>query len=254
MKVVFACSDRIFAKEALQILKSVGVSLEGCLMTRAEENGCVMDYCLSQEIKVYTPDQVEKLLKEHPAGSIDLLISFSYGRIISRELIAAAKTAVNFHPGPLPEYRGLAVCCHGVYHQEKTWGVTLHHLAEGLDTGDIIEVRRFDIEEPDQITGVELRNKAWRTCLDLLKDFVTGLMQGGQFAAVPQGEGTYYSQKDLDQLKQVDLNLESAESILCKIRALWYPPYDGAYIEHDGKRFYLIDKGILKKCEASILW
>lgn len=248
MKVIFCCSDRIFAMEALQILKSVGVSLEGCLLTKVEENGCVLDYCLAQGIKVYMPNQVDNLLMEHPAGSIDLLISFSYGRIISKELIAAAKTAVNFHAGPLPEYRGLAVSCFGVYHQEKIWGATLHKLAEGLDTGDIIEVRRFDIPEPDRITGVELRNKTWLICLDMLKDFVVGLMQGREFAAVPQGEGRYYGQKDLDQLKGIDLSSESAESISRKIRALWYPPYEGAYIEHAGRQFYLIDKNILNKC------
>lgn len=250
MKVIFCCSDRVFAKEALQILKSTeGISLEGCLLTRLEINGCVVDYCLAQGVKVYTPDHIETLLKEHSTGSVDILISFSYGRIISRDLMTVAKTAVNFHIGPLPEYRGLAVCCHGVYHREKTWGVTLHYLAEGLDTGDIIEVRRFDIEEPDQITGVELRNKAWCVCLELLKDFISRLIQGCPITAVPQGEGNYYSQKDVDKLKQIDLNLESADSILCKIRALWYPPYEGAYIEHDGKRFYLIDESILRKCE-----
>jgi hypothetical protein len=30
-----------------------------------------------------------------------------------------------------------------------------------------------------------------------------------------------------------------------KVRAFWFPPYDGAYVEHDGEKFTLVNRPIL---------
>ena len=60
----------------------------------------------------------------------------------------------NLHPGPLPEYAGLNVPSWAIYEGERSHGVTLHWMDEGIDTGPIVWQERFDDRLDD--TGLAL--------------------------------------------------------------------------------------------------
>ena len=67
-----------------------------------------------------------------------------------------------------------------------------------------------------------------------------------ELVSVPQkSKGIYFSQNDLNREKVITLK-ETNEEINRKINLLWFPLYEGAYIEKDGEKFYIINKKILK--------
>ena len=79
----------------------------------------------------------------------DLGVSYCYSKKISNELLDIPKIGfVNYHPGPLPEYKGPNEYEDAIKNQETHWGVTVHHMTEEYDVGKIIRILRFDLHEP----------------------------------------------------------------------------------------------------------
>ena len=72
------------------------------------------------------------------------------------------------------------------------------------------------------------------------------VLKSENFKVVPQPEEyLYLSKKQFEENKIVDTNT-SSEEIDNKIRAYWFPPYEGATIILDGKRYTLINEEIIK--------
>ena len=86
---------------------------------------------------------------------------------------------------------------------------------------------------------------SWKKCFELLCETVDKYVAGIALKADPQTGGNYYSKKHLEELKEVKIS-DDSETISTKIKALWYPPFEGAYIMLGGKKFYLIDEKIMK--------
>jgi len=73
----------------------------------------------------------------------DYIFSYLSPWIIPQGLLERAKKgAINWHPGP-PEYPGIGCTNFAVYNDEKVYGITCHYMVDKVDTGKIIEVKRF---------------------------------------------------------------------------------------------------------------
>ena len=62
--------------------------------------------------------------------------------------ICQKKGFVNYHPAPLPKYKGPNEIETAIKNKEIHWGVSVHYMDEDYDTGSIIEVFKFDLHEP----------------------------------------------------------------------------------------------------------
>jgi methionyl-tRNA formyltransferase len=90
----------------------------------------------------------------------DLIIVCSYSMMLPPAVLAVpAKGAVNVHGGLLPQYRGGHVTQWAIINAEREFGVTLHYIDEGVDTGPVIAERRFALDEADDAytVGAKLR-------------------------------------------------------------------------------------------------
>jgi len=89
-------------------------------------------------------------IKDNPhTGNLDLGISYCYPRKITEPLLSTPKKGfVNYHPGPLPEYKGPNESENAVKLHEIHWGVTVHFMNEDYDSGKIIKKIKFDLHEP----------------------------------------------------------------------------------------------------------
>ena len=63
--------------------------------------------------------------------------------------------------------------------------------------------------------------------------------------SIPQSNGQYFSKKDFEENREIVLE-DSNEDIDKKIRAYWYPPFEGAYIKIKEKKLFIINKRILE--------
>lgn len=138
-----------FAVPCLERLLADGYEVAGafCQPDRPKGRGhklCappVKESVQERGIPVYQPEKLRdgemlRLLKELKP---DLGVVVAYGRVLPLELLEAPRLGcVNIHASLLPELRGAAPIQWSVIRGMETTGVTSMHMAEGLDTGDMI--------------------------------------------------------------------------------------------------------------------
>jgi len=83
----------------------------------------------------------------------DLLVTVAYGRLVPGAVLALPPMGcINLHPSLLPEYRGASPIQRAIADGAAATGVTVMHLSEDLDAGDIILQRRVEIG-PEETAG-----------------------------------------------------------------------------------------------------
>jgi len=172
----------------------------------------------------------------------DLAISMLYWLKIRQPLLQiASKGVINFHPAPLPDFKGTGGYNLAILKNLSEWGVSAHYVDEEIDTGPIITVARFPIDQAEE-TAQSLEKRCREPLFHLFKDVVgCALTSSNRLPAKPNVGGVYVSRDEMEALKEVRKN----DDIPRKIRAFWYPPYDGAYLTIDGGKYTLIDRFIL---------
>ncbi|MBI3335392.1 MAG: formyl transferase [Candidatus Portnoybacteria bacterium] len=177
---------------------------------------------------------------------IDLVISFLFWKKIKKPLIDAPKIGcINFHPAPLPDFRGVGGYNAAIYENLPSWGVSAHFVNESFDTGDIIKVKRFTIN-PRQETAFSLEQKSQRFLINLFKEVINMICDAKPLPRTSQGKGRYIRKQDFERMRNINPK-DSLEDIERKIRAFWYPPYIGASVEIKGETFTLINEKLLKE-------
>jgi methionyl-tRNA formyltransferase len=165
----------------------------------------------------------------------DYIISYLSPWIIPAPILQRAHTAsINFHPGP-PEYPGIGCTNFAIYHQEEVFGVTCHHMAPRVDTGQIIAVRRFPLLPTDSV--LSLTRRCYAAMLELFYAVATTICQHKPLPVSPETwQRKPYKRAELNALCKLTLDM-SAEEIQRRVRAVTYPGAPGAYIEIAGIRF-----------------
>lgn len=173
----------------------------------------------------------------------DLGVSVLYWRRIREDLIGIpSRGLINFHPAPLPDYKGTAGYNVAILEGRDTWAASAHYVDTSIDTGPIIEVRSFDID-PARETARSLE----ASTRDVLRaSFVNvvdaALASPTLLPTTPNTGGRYISRAEMEAMKRI----VPGDDVARKVRAFFFPPYDGAYLEIDGKRYTLIDATILQ--------
>jgi len=69
----------------------------------------------------------------------EVMVTMAYGRILPKEWLEAPSLAcLNIHASVLPRHRGASPIQATIASGDRTSGVSIMHMAEGLDTGDVI--------------------------------------------------------------------------------------------------------------------
>lgn len=90
--------------------------------------------------------------------SPDVILSLFFNQIIRPDLVGlATKACLNLHPSYLPEYRGTSPVLWMLSERASTGGITVHHVTQGIDEGNIVLQTRFDIAEDDSAFVVYTR-------------------------------------------------------------------------------------------------
>lgn len=120
----------------------------------------------------------------------DLFVSMSFNQIFRSALINMPRLkTINCHAGKLPYYRGRNILNWALINDEKEFGITIHYVDEGIDTGDIIVQRCYPITDEDDYAS--LLNRAYDGCSTNLYDAIKLVQQGN---AMP------VAQKDISAL------------------------------------------------------
>jgi methionyl-tRNA formyltransferase len=180
-------------------------------------------------------------LYAQPPEDVDLVVSFLYWRLIREPLLSLGRIGcLNFHPAPLPDFRGLGGYNVAVLEGLREWGVSCHFVDERFDTGDLVEVERFPID-PDAHTALSLDLESGERLVGLFGRVMERALSGEELPREPQGAGRYVSREEFERLRVV----RPGDDLHRKLRAFWYPPHPGAVFEIDGRRLTLVDDALL---------
>ncbi len=162
-------------------------------------------------IPVLSPQKIrndEEALKAVKDVEADFGVVFSYGQILPKELLDAPKFGcINIHASLLPKYRGAAPIQRAVLDGEEETGVTLMHMDEGLDTGDMYACAKTKI---DHKTSAELFTELSLMGAELLSESL-GKIAEGSLKAVPQsGESNYAAMLSKEE-SYIDWNKSAVE-------------------------------------------
>jgi methionyl-tRNA formyltransferase len=183
----------------------------------------------------------EAELYADPPGEVDLVISFLFWRLIREPLLSLGRGGcLNFHPAPLPDFRGVGGYNVAVLEGLAEWGVSCHFVDEQLDTGDLVEVERFPID-PAAETAFSLDLACQERMVGLFARVMERALAGRELPREPQGAGRYVSREEFERLRVV----RPGDELERKLRAFWYPPHPGAVVEVDGRLLTLVDERLL---------
>ena len=143
----------------------------------------------------------------------DVGISFMYQYRVPKEQLDG-HVWFNFHPGPLPEYKGRNLCYHALANGEKQFGATVHYMDEGFDTGYIVEVLRFFI--PEGWCADDLSSATLRASEELFIKYLPVILSGEFVFKFENTGGHYYHKEPINEFLTISKTLEN------EIRAITY--------------------------------
>lgn len=130
----------------------------------------------------------------------DVFISVMYNELLEEKFIRQRR-CYNFHPGILPSYRGSGAFSWALINGDKECGITLHKINKDIDHGEIIEIRKFSVEQND--TAESLYNKGMVVMENMFIDYFHHLLINEYIAQKPQGVDRLYYRKDLEEQKNL---------------------------------------------------
>ncbi|MCG8611100.1 MAG: methionyl-tRNA formyltransferase [Pseudomonadales bacterium] len=219
-------ADGPWSHKALQALLDTGVIEIVFIVPRFDAQDPVLkDYAnqLSVPFLPHADVNDDDFIQELRDYSADLFISMSFNQILRKQIIATAPLGfINCHAGALPFYRGRNPLNWVLINDENQFGVTVHYVDEGIDTGDIICQHMVAIHESDDYAS--LLKKAFDKCSEVLVEAVELIVEN-KVQAIKQSDIDPYGfycgmRRPGDEI--IDWNLP-ARRIHNLIRAITFP-------------------------------
>lgn len=145
-------------------------------------------FAAERGIPVYQPETLRNGAFDETLASLapDVIVVVAYGKILPASVLDYPRYGcINVHGSLLPAYRGAAPMQRAIIDGCAETGVTTMQMAEGLDTGDMLLVRRVPIGENDNFEVIHdaLGAAGAEALLATLKS-----LREGTLVAVPQDE------------------------------------------------------------------
>lgn len=195
MKILFMGTTD-YAVACLDAMRCAGYEVAGVCtkVDRPKNRGMklafspVKEYALQVGIPILQPEtlKTEGAVELLRSVGADLFVVVAYGKLLPRSVLdLPALGCINVHGSLLPKYRGAAPIQWAVLNGDKVTGVSVMYLAEGMDSGDVIDTASLEIGEYESFGSVYERMKALggELLVKVLPQFLEGKPD-----AVPQAE------------------------------------------------------------------
>ncbi len=211
MKIAYIGIDLFF--NALESLENLGCEIGEIFTCKTDNitefNLKICHYASSHNIPCkltrITVDDIERLKKEGYAFAVCAGYYFKIP-------VCTGFPIVNIHPSLLPVGRGSWPMPQTILKGMKKSGVTIHKIAEGFDTGDILLQREFELTDDE--TLVSFMDKVYALIPPMMKE-LTNNFNELYSGATPQGEGDYWdAPTDEDMTVTEDMTAATADRIL----------------------------------------
>lgn len=191
---------------------------------------------MSLGVPAYVFETSDNLVSKLTDVPLDLGVLAWWPKIIPARLREIPRLGfINTHPSLLPHNRGKHYNFWSIV-EEAPFGVTLHWVDDGVDTGDIVAQQRIEYNWCDN--GGTLYARAQAAVAALFRESYPRLREGW-LPRIPQaGKSSFHRSAELDQASRIDLdgNYRGRE-ILNLLRARTFPGHPGCWFEDNGERY-----------------
>ena len=201
---------------------------------------------LENNIKVFQPNKIRLDYDTLKKLDIDLIVTCAFGQILPKEVLDLPKYgSINVHASILPKYRGSAPIQRAIMNGDKTTGITIMYMDEGMDTGDIIKISEIPIENNDDVGT--LHDKLSILGKNTLESTLESIFNKTN-KRIKQGDNYSIAPKIKREDEHINFN-DFGNNIINKIRAL--SPWPLANILIDNIEIKVI-KARYKKCDVNV--
>jgi len=208
----------------------------------------VKEVALEAGISVMQPQRAkdETFIAELKALNPDIILVAAYGKLLPKAILDMPKFGcINVHASLLPKYRGASPIQWAVLNGDEKSGVTIMHMAETMDTGDIIMTKEVVLAKDE--TAGSLHDKLAEIGGPLLIEAMDAL-ETGRAPRIRQNDEDATHVTMLDKtMGNLDFS-KPAVQLERWIRGL--NPWPTAYTKLDGKMLKLWKAEVLPAKEA----
>ncbi len=194
----------------------------------------VKELAVSKGIPVSQPTTLRDgtALEQLKIWKPDLIVVVAYGKFLPKEILELPRLGcINVHASLLPKYRGAGPIQWAILNGETVTGVTTMYMAEGMDTGDMLERASLEIG-PDE-TADELHDRLSVLGAKLLLSTVDKAEKGTLQPEKQDDSLASYAPMLTKDLSHIDFS-QPAQKIHNQIRGL--SSWPAAYTSYQGKR------------------
>jgi methionyl-tRNA formyltransferase len=238
MRVVFLGSQEIGAR-CLEVVAEAGHEIVGVGTFQAGEHEGWTDDVVRVAEERSLPRirgrrfRTRKAIEELRTLAPDILFAIGWRWILPPEVLAIPpKECLGIHGSLLPRLRGFAPVNWALIRDEPRTGPTLFYFDDGMDTGDIVGQRPFDLTDDDDAGTV--RRRLADAAVDLLGEHLPGLAEGTEPRLAQPKEGATYGDQRRPDDGVIDWE-QDPRSVFNWVRGLTRP-YPGAFTELGGRR------------------
>lgn len=161
-----------------------------------ETETAIFDLAAENQLRLLKSESVnsESFINELRSLKPHLLLVGGWGEIIKHPVFQIEElTIINAHGSLLPKYRGACPYFAPIFNGDQTTGLTFHLIDRGIDTGDILFQKEFDIQ-PDE-TAIELTKRTAKKFGKEVGSLIHQLKAGKIFPQPQTGIPSYVPEK-----------------------------------------------------------
>ncbi|MFY8188719.1 MAG: methionyl-tRNA formyltransferase [Flavobacterium sp.] len=243
LKILLLCGGA-FAFKTIQLLENekylfaIGIGGAAPSVSHPLEDACENNDIHFKSFA--TKKDVKNLAKWINDIKPDFVFSVSFPFLIPENALSLAEEKfINFHPGPLPEYRGVMPVFEVLKNEEKETAISVHFMNSKFDEGDVIFIETVSINPDDTYGNLSTRLSVRMAQVVLntaeMLQFVNKIPRRKQDTS----KANYYGKPEIYDTKIDWITMEASE-IVALIKAC-NPWNEGADTMFDGKPIKIIE-------------
>lgn len=187
----------------------------GRKLTPSPVKACALEH----DIAVFQPERLRTAEEQQLVTSLDadLMVVVAYGIILPKAVLDAPRLGcINIHASLLPRWRGAAPIQRAILAGDSETGITIMQMDEGLDTGDMLLMKRCPIKPDD--TGTRLHDRLSELGAEALMEALPGIASEQLQAEKQDDSQACYASKLNKSEALIDWS-NSAEAIVRQVNA-----------------------------------
>jgi methionyl-tRNA formyltransferase len=234
MKIVLLADGKVGSEIAAFLVDRYPQDL-ALLVTTTENDTLISGQSAGIEAEVFESDAI--LAAHLVRKRVDLGVLAWWPRIIKLPLLEVPTLGfINTHPSMLPFNRGKHYNFWTIV-EEAPFGVSLHFLNAGVDTGDLVAQQSIEFDWCDN--GGSLYSKAQRAMVELFCATYPKLREG-HIERRPQdlARGSFHLSTEIEAASRINLDKEyRGRDMLNLLRARTFEGHPGCWFEDKGVRY-----------------